>query len=154
MRKKTIRITWEKPVRLEDKEKWSQNDNIGVYAISRIWGEKSGRKREEKILYFGKTIDGFNNRMRNHTSTWTPDLRGSLYVRFGRIEGVKDLDNDLLEDIESALIYETTPPNNVSKTRCYTFRTDYLVYVKNEGFTGGVIPNIVDAREQLDPESV
>ena len=98
MRKRTIHIKWTFPVLLDNFDKAKYKDYNGIYAISRIWGEKTGEPQDEKLLYIGKTIRSFEQRIREHTQYKLYGIRGNIYVRFGIIQ--TQFTTELLDDIE------------------------------------------------------
>ena len=145
MRKRTIHIKWTFPVLLDNFDKAKYKDYNGIYAISRIWGEKTGEPQDEKLLYIGKTIRSFEQRIREHTQYKLCGIRGNIYVRFGIIQ--TQFTTELLDDIESALIYELQSPLNVDKTVEYHYKSDYFVRIINDGYRGvGLIEKEIDAR--------
>lgn len=120
----------------------------GVYAISRVWGEKTSTPQQEKLLYIGKTERNFEQRIFEHTQHKLADKRGNMYVRFGIIQN--EFTPEVLDDIESALIYGLKPKWNLSKIKEYTYKSDYFVYIINEGYRGvGVIDKEIDAKLHL-----
>lgn len=145
MKKRNIVLTWTKRSLLSEYRTHPKIHECGLYVITRVWGENSGNLRQEKILYIGKSSSSFQQRLDDHTNYWTNELRGNLYVRFACL----NVEDDILEDIESALIYECQPQENTAKMRTYSFRTNYLYKIENCGFRG-VLPKVVDASEHLD----
>lgn len=120
----------------------------GVYAISRVWGEKTSEPHKEKLLYIGKTERSFEQRIFEHTQYKLADKRGNMYVRFGIIQN--EFTPEVLDDVESALIYSLKPELNLSKIREYTYKSDYFVYIINEGYRGvGIIHKEIDAKQHL-----
>lgn len=99
------------------------------------------------LLYIGKTSYSFKSRISAHEKQWLYELRGQVYIRFGKIQSPTQINDALLEDVESALIYGVQPPYNEKKRNCYTNRTDYYVYIHNKGFRGD-LPQIINALEQ------
>lgn len=142
MRKKTITLNWSYPVRYSnayDRENCFRN---GIYYISRVFEGK------ELLIYIGKTIDCFWNRMKSHEETWLASIKGEKWIRFGSIVSPKVYDNDLIEDIESAIIYEVQPDENWMKTCSYTYRSGYFVSINNTGYRG-VLPKIIDSKSHI-----
>lgn len=147
MRRHTIKIHWSYPVLLDNVFTKDKVYETGLYYISRKW------QNSEKLIYIGKTIDSFYNRLSAHRNTWLSELKGPFYVRIGTIVSPRYYDNNLLEDIESAIIMNTNPPNNRDKRWSYTYRSGYLVQIYNEGYYGE-LPQFIDAQLQLDPSSL
>ncbi|MBQ5845397.1 MAG: hypothetical protein IIW64_01980, partial [Selenomonadaceae bacterium] len=57
---------------------------------------------------------------------------------------------EVLDDIESALICSLQPELNRSKIKEYTYKSDYFVYIINEGYRGvDVIAKEIDAKLQF-----
>ena len=101
----------------------------GLYAISRTFGGK------ETLLYVGLTFDQcFMHRIIKHEMNWFKSYRGTYLVRFGEFQKPCYITKDLVEDVESALIYELKPKHNISKKYSYTFINRYRVF--NIGFRG------------------
>lgn len=141
MRKKSVTIEWSYPIvcsRAYEKDKYTEN---GIYYISRVFGG------HETLIYIGKTVDCFMNRIKSHEEVWLNTVRGKKYIRFGCILAPKTYDNDLIEDIESAIIYEMKPQNNYMKTCSYTYRSGYFVNINNTGYRG-VLPQLINGRDQ------
>lgn len=144
MKNKDIILTWTHKSPLYEYENNPYIKERGLYVISRIWGENNGTPRKERILYIGKSSRSFKQRLDDHTSWWTKKLRGNMYVRFACLQ----VDDDTLEDLESALIYECQPQENTAKMSSYSLKTGCLYRIENRGFRG-MIPRIVDASEQI-----
>lgn len=140
MRKRTVVIQWRYPTLLENIREHNVIQNIGIYCIYRKFGNKMS------LLYIGKTSYSFQSRISAHEKQWLYELRGQVYIRFGTIQSPTLINDDLLEDVESALIYGVQPPYNEKKRNNYTYKTDYYVYINNKGFRGD-LPQIIDARE-------
>lgn len=142
MRKKSVTIEWSYPIvysHAYEKDKCTEN---GIYYISRVFGG------HETLIYIGKTVDCFSNRLKSHEESWLNTVRGEKYIRFGSIITPKTYDNDLIEDIESAIIYEMQPQNNYMKTCSYTYRSGYFVNINNTGYRG-VLPQIIDGKDHV-----
>ena len=145
MRKRTIRIKWSYPVLLDNIDNAKFKEYNGIYAISRVWGEKTSEPQTEKLLYIGKTERCFEQRICEHTQGKLADKRGNMYVRFGIIQN--EFTPEVLDDIESALICGLQPKWNRSKIKGYTYKSDYFVYIINEGYRGvDVIAKEIDAK--------
>ncbi|MEA5135572.1 MAG: hypothetical protein VB035_05475 [Candidatus Fimivivens sp.] len=141
MRKRTVTIHWSYPTMLENIYEHNIIENIGIYCIYRKFGNKMS------LLYIGKTSYSFKSRIYAHEKQWLYELRGQFYIRFGKIQSPIQVNDALLEDVESALIYGVQPPYNEKKRNYYTNRTDYYVNIYNKGFRGD-LPQIINAREQ------
>ena len=149
MRVHTVKINWSYPVRFENIYNKDSVYGIGIYCITRKFGAN-----KEKILYIRKTIDTFFNRLQSHEENWINNYRGTKFVRFGTIISPQKIDNDFIEDVESALIYQLRPIHNQKKIKSYTYRTDYFVKLQSNGYRGTVIPEWIDAKTHLDETNI
>ena len=135
-RLKNVVVEWTKP-RLLDKNNWidknwydGQLHNTGLYYILRQYGSS------KKILYIGQSSDSFFNRLIAHQEYWMNDTKGKVFISLGYIiyptRKTKHEMKYLIEDVESALIYETQPEYNNKKTVSYTPKHIYII--KNTRF--------------------
>lgn len=109
MRKKTVIIHWSYPIKLENVFSKEAISHIGIYCIYRRFGNNT------TLLYIGKTSYSFKSRLFCREQTWLKYLRGQIFVRFGEIISPTAIDDTLIEDIESALIYCKDPIYNDKK---------------------------------------
>lgn len=73
------------------------------------------------------------------------NYRGEKYIRFGEFSIGKDITKDMIEDVESCLIFGMQPIHNVHKKSSYTFTNEYrIVSSGNRGF----IPKEISTRNQ------
>jgi hypothetical protein len=142
MRKKDIIIKWTYPTKFNNAFEKEICSQYGLYYISRIFAGK------ETLIYIGKTIDSYSNRMKSHTDNWLSTVKGEKLIRFGIIEKPKIYDNNLVEDIESAIIYEVNPKYNWMKTVSYTYRSGYFVNISNIGYYGE-LPKSIDSKNHI-----
>jgi predicted GIY-YIG superfamily endonuclease len=124
-----IKVKWSYPREFENaKETELSYEGFGVYCISRKFGGK------ESIIYIGKTTRQFRDRLRDHSSKWLNNYRGEKIVRFGTITQPRTVTVEIINDVESAIIYEIEPIHNTDKINKYTFSETYKII--NEGFKG------------------
>ena len=102
-RYKSVTIEWSYPIRLDKiLQKECMND-IGLYYISRVFGNK------ESILYIGKTTHSFGQRLQSHCGDWIDTYRGEKFVRLGRIVKPSNLSQEklkqLINDSEKTIIF-------------------------------------------------
>ncbi len=101
----------------------------GVYCISKK------KKGKEAILYIGKAYESnFYSRMNDHDKKWVSKLLGDIVVRFGQFKRPYFVDESVVHDVESALIYEHQPIKNLKQTKNYTYSRLRNIY--NKGFRG------------------
>jgi hypothetical protein len=98
-----ITIDWSYPMELDHILSDDRMQDIGIYYITRRFGEKVSD------LYIGKTIYSFQSRLESHRWYWTDDYRGKKEVRLGTIVKPKSISDEdlyqLIADAESTLIY-------------------------------------------------
>ena len=96
------------------------------------------------MIYIGivkSDARNFFERMQEHRKDWLYDIgRNQIYVRFGIVEAYFEINDQLIEDAESALVFEHQPSENVSKKKSYTISQDLVV--KNINHNGYVKPTI------------
>ena len=133
-----ITIDWSYPIEINNiLQKESMND-IGIYYISRKFGEK------QSILYIGKTTYSFKSRLESHKANWLDTYKGQKYIRLGRIVSPKNISEEelktLINDAERTIIFylsnldEHELVANVVSTRFTTF--DYTLKITNIGYKG------------------
>lgn len=133
-----ITIEWSYPIEINSiLEKESMND-IGIYYISRKFGEK------QSILYIGKTTYNFRSRLQSHKEYWLDTYKGKKYVRLGRIISPKNISEQelkvLINDAERTLIFYLSNVEkcqlvaNIASTKSTNF--DNILKIKNIGYRG------------------
>ncbi len=70
--------------------------------------------------------------------------RGEIYLRFGEFVKPVSITKDLIEDVESCLIYELEPKHNICKKSSYRYTNEYII--TNTGFRG-VVPKQISTRQ-------
>ena len=139
MRIKTVKINWSYPVLYENIFSSIRVNEKGIYYLSRKFGDK------ETLLYIGKTSNSFYNRLNSH-KYWLNLYRGKLFVRLGIIISPKTYDDNLITDVESALIYEMQPFENTDKTNGYYYLNECKIV--NTGYRG-LLPPVISMREHI-----
>lgn len=96
-RYRNITIKWDYPVEFSSILQKEGMSDIGIYYISRKFGNK------ESMLYIGKTTNNFMSRLESHSIYKIDKYRGEKYVRLGHIVSPKNLlEEDLKEIINDA----------------------------------------------------
>lgn len=109
------------------------NTGWGLYAISRVFGNN------ETLLYIGLTYNqNFVHRISKHHKNWFGLYRGDIKIRLGEFEAPVYITRDIIEDVESCLIYELQPRQNICKRKGYTYTCRYSL--TNVGYRG-VLPS-------------
>ena len=138
-RTRKIQIEWSYPIKVDSaltKERCIQS--FGIYYISRKFGNK------ETLLYIGLTLhQNFINRILQHHKNWMDDYRGEKYIRFGEFPIGKPVTRDMIEDIESCIIFELQPIHNINKKSSYTCKNEYEIL--NTRYRG-VIPKEISTK--------
>lgn len=98
-----ITIEWSYPIEINSILQKECVNDIGIYYISRKFGEK------QSILYIGKTTDCFQRRLKSHKEDWLDTYRGKKFVRLGRIISPKNISEaelkELINDAERTIIF-------------------------------------------------
>lgn len=97
---RNVTLEWSYPKLIDNILEDDRIYEKGIYCIYRRFG------KNKTLLYIGKTADCFYNRITSHYENWINNYRGKKYVRLGIIISPKNYEDDLIEDIEGALIYE------------------------------------------------
>lgn len=143
MRKaKEIELRWTYPKEMN--AAWESDDSYGrgIYQITRWFGDN------ESLIYIGlvkKKNRDFYIRLNEHWK-WLENLRGEVYIRFGKIvkkEGLHTTEK-LIETIEGALICEHDPKLNTCKINSYTAHKELVI--RNTGYRG-FLHKVVDTRD-------
>ena len=140
---RVVHVTWSYPKVWASALKALEATENGVYQIYRSFGSANS------LLYIGLVkadSRDFCTRMHEHRRDWLYEKRGEIYLRFGHIRVFKGmaLTDDLIEEVESALIFEAQPPENTQKKSSYSIRQDLIV--KNFGYRGA-LPEEIDTTE-------
>lgn len=118
-------------------------NDLGVYQIYRNFGGA------DSLLYIGLVKSDrrdFYTRMNEHRKEWLYEKRGAIYLSFGHVRGFRGLPltEQLIEEVEGAIIYATQPIENTMKKRSYSRREDLIV--KSSGYRGDV-PKQIDTTD-------
>lgn len=135
---KRITIEWSYPIEINSiLQKECMND-IGIYYISRKFGEK------QSILYIGKTTYNFKSRLESHKEYWLDTYRGKKFVRLGKIVSPKNISEEemkeLINDAERTIIFYLSNIDehelvvNVVSTKSTEF--DNTLKITNTGYRG------------------
>ena len=122
MRDKIIRIQWSSPMLIEDAIASALSKNHGLYYITRLFGTN------ETSIYIGKATRTIRERLRTHVE-WVHNYRGKIYVRIGQIIYPAQVDADLIDHAESALIYQHGDilTDNTDKRNTYSYSDLYRI---------------------------
>lgn len=132
----TLRIRWNGPYTIEEARTLRSEDDFGLYAVTRIWGEK------EFLRYIGMTYwQNFARRMRRHDRWIKKTLGARIRVGYIEAEEGKKLTEQKVKDAESLLIWCLDPPENTMNRVRYTGRK---LSVVNRGHKGP-LPRKVDS---------
>jgi hypothetical protein len=141
-----VHVYWSYPKTWESALSAIEAEGTGVYQIYRRFGQS------ETLLYIG-LVKGksrkFRVRMNEHRRDWLYQKRGAIQLRFGEIQTFRGLalDEQLIEEVEGALIYDAQPPENTQKRSDYKVRADLIV--KNKGYRGQ-LQELIDTRDHDD----
>ena len=138
-RVRKMELEWSYPLKVDSaltKERCIKS--WGIYYISRKFGGN------ETLLYIGLTFhQNFLSRIVQHNKNWMNEYRGEKYIRFGEFPVGKSITKDMIEDIESCIIYELQPIQNVHKKTSYTFTNKYKII--SRGYRG-LIPKEISSK--------
>lgn len=138
---KIIIIEWSYPREFENAlETILSYEGYGLYCISRKFAGN------ETILYIGKTESRFRDRLKNHKKSWLSKYRGEKIVRFGTIIKPITVSKDIINDSESAIIFEIKPKHNTDKKNGYHFSEFYRI--ENIGYKGK-LSKLIDINSHL-----
>lgn len=151
---KQITIEWSYPIEINRiLEKECMND-IGIYYISRKFGEK------QSILYIGKTTYSFWSRLESHKEEWLDYYRGKKYVRLGRVISPNNISEqelkELINDAERTIIFYLSNNDeyelvaNVVSTKSTTF--DNILKITNIGYRGQLPAELFISEDMLEEE--
>lgn len=140
-KQKIVIIKWSYPREFENaKETELCYEGYGIYCISRKFGDN------ETILYIGKTDKQFRGRLNSHSKVWMSNYRGEKIVRFGTIVKPTTVTSEIINDVESAIIYDIEPKHNKSKIKSYGYFEEYVIL--NQGYRGK-LPKLIDIRNHI-----
>ena len=101
--------------------------------------ENKGRGYRKELIYIGIVKASCRDlfmRMNEHRRDWLSKIsKKHIFVKFGTVYTLNKADEQLLEDVESALVFGAQPRENTSKKKSYTLYEDVIVHNRNsEGF--------------------
>lgn len=136
----TITLKWEKPVPIIDAIDDPSYITSGIYCIIRKYGKTMN------LYYIGKSAGvGVKSRLKSHLESTVNGKKGEKLVSFARVSksdvGCLDL-KQVIDDIESALIYKCQPEYNIQKKA--SFKPKYKFVIKNSGHKHDSIPDLID----------
>lgn len=151
---KRITIEWSYPIEINSiLQKECMND-IGIYYISRKFGEK------QSILYIGKTTYSFWSRLESHKEYWLDSYRGKKYVRLGRIIHPNNISEqelkELINDAERTIIFYLSNIDghelvaNVVSTKSTNF--DNILWITNVGYRGQLPSELFISEDMLEKD--
>ena len=110
-------------------------DHYGLYMIL----ETLGRGHRKQPIYIGIVKSerrDLYKRTQEHRKDWLHSVaKGQIFVKFGVVYTHDKIDGQLIEDIESALVFGAQPRENTAKMRSYSLYHDVKVRnINHEGF--------------------
>jgi hypothetical protein len=110
-------------------------DHYGLYMIL----ETLHARRHLKLIYVGIVKSDRRDlltRMSEHRADWLGKIaRNQIFVKFGVVETYGKLDAQLIEDVESVIVFGAQPRENTSKKQSYSLYQDVVVEnINHEGF--------------------
>lgn len=137
---KKITIKWSYPKEIESILGDERMYDIGIYYITRKFGNK------ESNLYIGKTTYSFFSRLDCHRWNWLSDYRGKKFVRLGKVISPVNISDEelyqLINDAERTLIYtmgDRLKKNIVSTQTC---NPNDRLKITNVGYRGDILPEV------------
>lgn len=143
---KGVEIRWSYPKPWDTAKDSNQGAMNGVYQTCRTWAGS------ESLLYVGLVKSerrAFYQRMNEHRKEWINEKRGAITYRFGIVKPLRGLEysEDLIEEVEGALILELQPPYNRMKKRSFSLREELVIASRgNRGFA----PPSLDTAKRFD----
>ena len=143
MRDKIIRIKWTDPMQIDEAIEQEDSRYPGLYYITRVLHGK------ETSLYIGKATRTIRERLISHRKEWLSNRYGEKTVRIGRIIYPYNIDSEIIDHAESALIFEHGDilMDNTDKTKTYSYSE--LYQIQNVG-NRGELKEIVRMRNHPD----
>lgn len=137
-----VDIRWSKEIEFHEINKnMKLVHDYGLYMILET-GFKTERPKQygnslKELIYIGiiKSSDrNFLIRMQEHRRKWLHNIsEGQIFVKFGILYSNENVSEQLIEDAESALVFEHRPSENTSKMSSYTIAKDLIVKNINHG---------------------
>lgn len=120
----TVLIKWYGPYKLSRCALTTFSN--GIYAISRVWGDT------ETLVYIGRTKRELFKRINEH-GYWLSNYRGSIIIRFGRLDASTRVSPKLLADIEALLINAHDTIENTANRIKYSGRNLTVINIGRRG---------------------
>lgn len=123
MRDKIIRIRWSEPMLIDEAIELEDSRHPGLYYITRMLHGK------ETSLYIGKATRTIRERLICHRKDWLSNRYGEKNVRLGIIIYPNNVDSEIIDHAESALIFEHSDllVDNTDKTNTYSYSELYQI---------------------------
>lgn len=128
-------VSWSKPMELDHILYSEMAQGYGLYCIT------DGTGKDAEIYYIGRATRTFNERLLEHRKKLLDGLEGPFFVRLGEFIQPLEPRNSIINDTESALIYEHDTILNISQTKGYTYSN--RLRIVNQGFRGPLKKEIV-----------
>lgn len=121
--RRVVRVQWSDPILIDEAIKDEITLNKGLYYITNLYQEK------ETSEYLGMASNTIRSRLIDHAKHWLSEYDGEVYVRCGIITYPKNVDYNLIYDVESALIYTNRElfNENTAKLKSYSYLKLYRV---------------------------
>ncbi len=147
-----VTIRWSPEVEFRTLEKAPANQRNGIYMILeqgfRRQRPAQYRGKARELIYIGIVKSAFRTmykRLQEHRKTWLDEVtHGQIFVKFGTLETSLPITGQLIEDAESALVFEHQPSENWMKKEGYTIARDLIVHNRNHG---GYLKATIDTRD-------
>lgn len=99
--------------------------------------EDIGDGRGKRLIYIGIVKSDRRDlylRSNEHRKEWLHSVaKGQIFVKFGVVTTLEKLDEQLIEDIESTLVFGAQPEQNTSKKSSYSVYEDIIVSNSGHG---------------------
>lgn len=132
-----VEIRWTKEYEFNQLKKREHflSTHFGLYmfleAGFRKQRPKQYRGKDKELIYIGivkSNARDFRVRMDEHRSEWLSNIsRGQIFVKFGILYATFNITDELIEDVESALVFDNQPSENEKKKKSYTIAQDLIV---------------------------
>jgi hypothetical protein len=135
---KKVTIEWSNPKKVDDvlNAPTLKEEIWGLYQIST-------KIDEDKIfLYIGKSWKDYHKRLKAHRREWFDQYEGEKYVRFGSF--LTSITEIQLDEVESAIIFQTKLPKNIQSVNSYSVNHDYIITSTGKR---GIVPQLINTEE-------
>ena len=137
-----LEIRWSKEIEFtEINEDTKIAMHYGLYLILETGFKSSRRKqygdKDKELIYIGivkSNLRDFFTRMQEHRKEWLHGIaKGQIFFKFGILYSLTEITDQMIEDAESALVFQHQPSENTSKVKSYTITKDIIVKNINHG---------------------